>query len=273
MSMLTIVANSTLYVLTGIVAGLMSGLIGIGGGIIVVPALLIIFQYFVKVPADLAIHLATGTSLAAILIISQAAVRAHCRHGIILWSLFKRLAPGIAIGSFFGVLLSTYLSVSWLESLLAVFLLFIAIMLMLNIKYNFRLLHSKLSQPPRVLSSLISFLIGFCSGLLGVGGGVIIVPYLSYYNLEMRQIAPVSALCVTTAAITGTLMFIIMGFHEAGLPAYTTGYIYWPAVISIAIPSILGAFWGARLTYLLSQRQLEYIFIIILLITSIELIL
>ncbi|STX52893.1 permease [Legionella busanensis] len=265
--MLITFLTGALYSFTGIVAGLMSGMIGIGGGIIIVPALLFIFQYIGKMPADLAIHLATGTSLAIILFISQATVRAHYRQGTILWSAFLKLAPGIFMGAFVGVLLSNYLPVIWLERILAFFLLLIAIERI----FNFKLSQPTPHYPPTALNILISFFIGLISGLLGIGGGVLIIPYLSYCGLNIKKITPIAALCIMTAAIVGTIMFIVIGFSEAALPAYSTGYVYWPAVLCVALPSIFSAFWGAKLTYLLSQKHLEYVFIVILLITSIQL--
>ncbi|MGQ3889170.1 sulfite exporter TauE/SafE family protein [Legionella sp. CNM-1927-20] len=261
------ILTTFLYSFTGIVAGLMSGMIGIGGGIIIVPALLFIFQYIGKMPADLAIHLATGTSLATILLISQATVRAHYRRGTILWWTYLKLALGIFLGTFVGVLLSNYLPVIWLERILAFFLLLIAMERIFNLKLKQPTLH----YPSTGLNILISFFIGLISGLLGIGGGVLIIPYLSYCGLDIKKITPIAALCIMTAAIVGTIMFMIIGLSEATLPAYSTGYVYWPAVLCIALPSILGAWWGVKLTYLLSPKHLEYVFILILLITSIQL--
>ncbi|STX30207.1 permease [Legionella beliardensis] len=263
---LALVTNGILYSLAGVIAGLMSGMVGIGGGVIIVPALLIIFQHVVNLPAPLAIHLASGTSLAIIMLTSQAAVRAHYRQGHILWSVYRRLAVGIFLGTFFGVLLANYLPALWLQRILAVFLLILAARMMFNFKVG-------QFNPSPLLNKVISFLIGLSSGLLGIGGGIFIVPYLASCGLEMKKILPVSALCIMTVAVVGTIMFMITGLYQANLPAYTTGYIYWPAVLAIAIPSVIGVSWGVKLTYVLSQKQLEYIFIIVLLITSLHLLL
>jgi uncharacterized membrane protein YfcA len=264
-----LIMNGALYSLAGFIAGLMSGMVGIGGGVIIVPILLIIFQHFVDLPANLAIHLASGTSLAIIMLTSQAAVRAHYRRSSILWLVYRRLVFGLCLGTLIGVLLASYLPAIWLKKILAIFLLFVAI----RMTFNSKLVQSAPHNPSTFLTTVVSFLIGLLSGLLGIGGGVLIVPYLSHCGLEMKKIMPISALCIMTVAMIGTCLFIITGFHQPRLPAYATGYVYWPAVLAIAIPSILAVSWGAKLTYILSQKQLNYIFIIILLITSIHLLL
>lgn len=261
-----IVANGSIYALAGAFAGLMSGIMGIGGGIIVVPALLFIFQHHSAFPPEYTMHFAAGTSLAVMLFTSQSSVRAHFKRSDILWDVYNRLWPGIVLGSITGALLADQMPTHWLQILFGLFLLLVAIKMLSDIHVT------RPHQFPRPwINRLISFLIGCKSGLLGVGGGTVIIPYLSYCGVEMKKIAPVSALCTMTVAVLGTITFIITGSNEAGLPAYTTGYVYWPAVLFVAIPSSFFAPIGANLTYTMPVKQLKYAFIVILFMTALDL--
>ncbi|MFC3908379.1 sulfite exporter TauE/SafE family protein [Legionella dresdenensis] len=254
------------YGLTGVVAGLMSGLLGLGGGLVVVPALATVFKYSHVVPEALAMQAASGTSLAIMVLTSKASISAHYKLGNILWHVYRRLAPGIVIGTIAGALLADSISTGWLKWIFAVFLLAVAFKMAFT--DTVKLTHE---FPRQWINNLMAMVIGSVSGLLGVGGGTLVIPYLSYCGVTMHEIAAVSALCTLTVAVIGSLMFAITGANEAGLPAYATGYIYWPAVIAVAIPSVLTAPVGVRLTYRLPVKQLTYGFIVILVITAINL--
>lgn len=260
--------HGSLYVLAGILAGLVSGIMGIGGGIIVVPALAFIFNHKANFPSDLVMQMAAGTSLAVMFFTSQSAIRMHYKQGVVLWGVYRRLWPGIVAGAISGALLSPALSTFWLRMLFGLFLLFASIKMLVDLRkkemkpYHF---------PPAWANWAINFLIGCVASLLGVGGGAFTVPYLSYCNLEIKKIAPISALSTLTVATIGTVVFIITGSTEPGLPTYSSGFVYWPAVLGIAIPSSIFAPLGAKLTYVLPAKQLKYGFIALLIATSIDL--
>jgi hypothetical protein len=166
-----------------------------------------------------------------------------------------------------GVLLAYQLPTYWLKVLLAIFLFLIAAEMM----FNPNLPHRK-DFPPQWVNRLVGMLIGFKSGLLGIGGGALVIPYLSYCGVERRQTAGVSAMCTLTVALIGTLAVIITGSTESDLPAWATGYVYWPAVFWVAIPSMIFAPIGAHLTYKLPVNHLQHAFIVVLLIAAIDLI-
>lgn len=258
--------DGVLYVVAGVFAGLMSGMMGIGGGIIVVPALLMIFQHNASISADFAMHMAVGTSLAIMIFTSQSSVRAHYKHGDILWSAYRQLAPGIAIGTLVGGILAVFIPTEWLKILLIVFLLVVAAKMF----FDRNAIHPQ-RYPSRWLNALVSFSIGLKSGLLGLGGGLLIVPYLTYSGVNIRKIAAVSALCTLTVSLVGTIVFIMTGIYEPGLPFGSLGYVYLFAVLCMAVPSSLAAPLGARLSYKLPVRQLKYGFIVLLIITAINL--
>lgn len=262
---LELFAYGAIYVSIGVFAGLMAGVLGVGGGIIVVPGLLFIFQMNQLIPGQVAMHVAAGTSLAVMIFTAQASLRTHSQMGEILWSVFKTLWPGIILGTICGALIAELVSTYWLKIIFAVFLIFVAVKMATDLHVEHR------EHFPRLwLNRLVSFLIGMKSGLLGVGGGVLIIPYLTYCGVPVRKIPAVSNLCSFIVAIVGTVVFIITGWDEMKTIPYSTGYIYWPAVILVAIPSSLVAPFGAKLNYVLPVKQLKYGFIVILFITAIR---
>ena len=261
--MITLLLNVVVYALIGAFAGLMAGILGIGGGIVVVPGLVLVFQHSQLIPTDLIMHVAAGTSLAVMILTSQSSLRAHLKLGDVLWTIFNKLWPGIVVGTILGALIATWIPTHWLKIIFAVFLFLVAIKMLTDM----HVAHPE-SFPSKWINRLISFLIGLKSGLLGVGGGVLIVPYLTYCGVGVRKIAAVSNLCTLTVAVVGTMVFMITGQHEMHSIPYSTGYIYWPAVLWVAMSSSLTAPLGARLNYTVPVKQLKYGFILILLITA-----
>ena len=126
MTLTELLASGSVYVLTGIMAGLISGLMGVGGGIIVVPALIFIFNEQTKIPPNLIMQMAAGTSLAVMLFTSQSSIRAHYKQNGILWDVYNRLWPGIILGTISGAFLADKLPTYWIKTLFALFLLLVA---------------------------------------------------------------------------------------------------------------------------------------------------
>jgi uncharacterized membrane protein YfcA len=258
-----IVITLLTYIGIGAFAGLMAGILGIGGGVIVVPGLLFVFEYNGLIPQELAMHTAAATSLAIMILTSQSSLRAHLKINKVLWSVFFSLSPGIIIGTISGALLANIIPTEGLKILFAIFLFLVAIKMITDVHVT----HSH-GFPSPLVHRLVSFLIGLKSGLLGVGGGVLIIPYLTYCGVAIRQMAAISNLCTLTVACIGTFVFIITGWQAMQVIPYATGYVYWPAVLAVAIPSTFFAPVGARLSYTVPQKQMKYGFIVILLITA-----
>lgn len=268
MSISLLLMYAVIYILAGAFAGLMSGTFGIGGGIVVVPALLYIFEFSHAVPSDYVMHFAVGSSLAIMLFTSTAAIYAHSKHGSLLWPVYRGLVLGISIGVVLGALTADIIPTDWLKVIFGLFLLFIAGKMFFGFKVK-----DVHGFPKPWIHQLISFVIGFKSGLLGIGGGALIIPYLTWCGVDTRKIASVSALCTLTVAIIGTIFFLFSGLNKPLPPNHLTlGYLYWPAVILMAIPSMIVAPIGTKLNYVLPVTQLKYIFIVILAITAINMI-
>ncbi|MCZ6925781.1 MAG: sulfite exporter TauE/SafE family protein [Rickettsia endosymbiont of Ixodes persulcatus] len=262
-----ILDGALLYLMLGVVAGILAGLFGIGGGIVVVPALLFIFHHHPFLPQALLMRFAVGTSLAIMLFTTQAAVYSHLKLGGVLWSVYQRLWLGLGVGVLVGSLAANFIPTNWLTTAFGIFLLFV----------SWKMFAGMGTQGPQRfpsvwLTAVVTVTTGFLVGLLGIGGGTLIIPYLTYCGVRPQQIIPVTALCSLTLALIGTLVFMGMGYENYHLPL-TIGYIYWPAVIWVAMSSILFTPIGAKLTYLLPVKQLRFAFVILLLVTSASLLL
>lgn len=255
-----------LYVLIGVFAGFMSGLFGIGGGIVVVPALLYIFQTSLNIPSAQIMRFAVGSSLAIMLLTTLIAVRAHHRLGEIRWSVFKRLWPGILTGVLLGSIAANFLPSHWLKIAFGLFLLFMSWKMLLGVGQQ-----KRQQFPAAWINAAITNVIGFLSGLLGIGGGTLIIPYLTYCGIEPRKITAITLLCSLVIAVVGSIIFIVLGCLETKPMAFSLGYIYWPAVLWVSIPSMLFAPFGVKVTYILPVKQLRYAFVVLLMLTAIDL--
>lgn len=259
--------TDALFLFSGAFVGLLSGALGIGGGVIIVPILLLIFHNTPLFPPELNIHLSIGTSLAIMIFTSQASLRAHFKHGQVLIHIYQRLAFGLGLGILTGGIAAFFIPSEGLKILLVVFLLSVALKMIFDTEAP-----RPQQFPNAFLNALVCFTVGLFSGLLGIGGSLLLLPYLTYCGIETRKITGILALCTMTVSIIGTVVYIITGlFASAPLPAWSTGYIYWPAVVLMAIPGIVTAPIGARLSYVLPVKQLRYAFIVLLIITAINL--
>lgn len=259
---------SFIYLLTGAAAGLLAGLLGIGGGIIVVPILDRIFAYQ-QFPDEIGMHMAIGTSLAIMMFTSLSSSIAYFRRDLIVWPMFYRFTPGLLAGTLSGVWIAKQIPSHHLRSAFAIFLILIALHLFFQYESSRRLKE----QDPRswVLFS-VSFCIGLLSAFFGIGGGMIMVPFFLYCKIPTLKSIGTSAICSVPLALVGTFSYTfidsIKGWHET---PWLIGYIYWPAVMLVVITSVFFAPIGAWLATRLPSATLKRIFAIILLITSVNL--
>ncbi|MBN2646815.1 MAG: sulfite exporter TauE/SafE family protein [Thiotrichales bacterium] len=250
-----------IYLLTGAFVGLAAGLLGIGGGLIIVPVLTSVLAYYMD--STQIVHIAIATSLATIMVTSLSSVRAHHQHGAVRWDAFKLLTFGVLIGAFIGGWVSQYLNARALSILFGVIELLIAINMLLAIKPN----------PSRQLPGLMGntfagVIIGKLSSIVGIGGGTLTTPYLVWNNISMHQAIATSTAVSLPVAVAGTIGFILAGMQAEDLPPYTTGYVYWPAFFGIILTSIFTAPIGARLAHRLPVAPLKRIFGVFLLLLA-----
>ncbi len=247
-----------LYPLAGALVGVIAGLFGVGGGLVIVPLLVFIFHSQGMAPA-LMMHLAIGTSLATIMVTSLSSVRAHHRHGAVLWPVFRRLAPGIVAGTLLGAYIVDQLPNTTLRIIFGVFALLVAAQMGFGVKAA---PHRRL--PGWAGMSIAGAIIGKVSAIIGIGGGTLTVPFLAWCNVGMRQAVATSAACGLPIAVAGTIGFVIAGWNAAPLPAWSTGYIYWPAFAGIAAASAVFAPLGAKLAHTLPAEKLKRYFALLL---------
>lgn len=246
------------YALVGVIAGLIAGLFGVGGGLIIVPALVFGFEAQ-RIAPEVIMHLAVGTSLATIVLTSLSSVYAHHRHGAVLWPVFVRLTPGLLAGTLAGSFVAHLLPTDWLRSFFAVFELSIALYMGLNLKPS---PHREL--PGWAGMSLAGGGIGLISALVGIGGGTMTTPLLTWCRVTIQKAIATSAACGVPIAIGGSLGFLCNGWNAPNLPAASSGYIYWPGVLGIGAFSLLLAPLGAKLAHRLPAARLRQFFALLL---------
>ncbi len=256
-----------LYLALGAFAGVMAGLLGVGGGLIIVPVLAWIFRGQ-QITETVIMHLAIGTSLATIVITSISSVRAHHGRGAVLWPVFWRLTPGIVLGAWLGAVVANALPSIVLGKVFAVFVLAMAAQMGFGAKPA---PHRDLPSRPGMLAA--GGVIGAVSAIVGIGGGSLTVPFLTWCNTSIRQAVATSAACGLPIALAGALGFIVTGWSNPDLPAWSLGYVYGPALIGIAIVSMLSAPLGARLAHTLPTETLKKVFAVFLTVVGIEMLL
>jgi uncharacterized membrane protein YfcA len=221
------------FALTGIFAGFLAGYLGIGGGLVLVPALSWIFSRD-PATAGIAVQMAVATSLATMLFSSLSSVLAHQRRGAILWPIVKLLLPGLLVGALLATVIADRISSTSLGQVFGVFALLVGLQLF---RGSAQMGHRPF--PGRIRCSATGLAIGSVSGLLGIGGGSITVPWLLWHGQQTRNAIATAAACGYPIAVAGTLGFVWLGENTAGTP--TLGYVNLQALLGVAVFSVLGA--------------------------------
>jgi len=251
-----------LFLGLGALVGTIAGLFGVGGGLVIVPALIWGLP-LLRLGGEHTTHLAVGTSLMTIVVTSLAAIRAHHRRGGVLWGSFWRLTPGILAGASLGGLLAGQLDGLMLQRLYGLFALMVGVHLLSRVTAR----RNSLAAGP-LLSGLAGGVIGLVSALVGIGGGTMTVPFLNATGVEMRQAVATSSACGLPIALAGALSFIYVGWGQAGLPWGSSGYVYWPVALIIVATSSLFAPVGAALAHHLPGARLRQVFALFLLLVG-----
>ena len=249
--------------LLGVFTGFLAGLLGIGGGMLMVPFITIILAHQ-GVSADLAVKMAIATSMATIIFTSISSVRAHHKRGAVRWDIVRRLAPGIVIGAAVASLsVFAVLKGGALALLFALFVGFSATQMLLD----------KKPQASRTLPGTVGQLgaggvIGFLSGLVGAGGGFVSVPFMTWCNVAIHNAVATSAALGFPIALANAAGYVISGQGVADLPAGSLGYVYLPALTVIAMTSVLMAPLGVKAAHALPVKSLKRAFALILYVLS-----
>jgi uncharacterized membrane protein YfcA len=255
-----------MYLGLGAFAGVLAGLLGVGGGLVIVPMLTFIF-IAQHMPAEHILHLALGTSLASIMFTSASSLRAHHGRGAVDWLVVRRITPGIMAGTFAGSWVAAQLSTSFLKAFFVIFLYYVAVQMLLDIRPQ---PHRQL--PGRAAMFGVGSLIGGVSSLVGIGGGSMSVPFLVWCNIAMRTAIGTSAAIGFPIALAGAIGYIINGL-TAPLPPHTLGFVYLPALLGVSAASMVTAPLGARLAHSLPTGGLKKIFALLLIVMGTKMLL
>lgn len=241
--------------LLGIGTGFLAGLIGIGGGMLLVPFLTLILSGR-GIPADLSVKMAIATSMATIVFTSISSVRAHHKRGAVRWDIVRSMAPGTVIGGMLASLgVFAILKGTLLALIFAAFVTFSASQMILDKK------PPASRQMPGAVGQLGSGgFIGFLSGLVGAGGGFISVPFLTWCNVSIHNAVATSAALGFPIALANVAGYVLTGQKASGLPAGALGYIWTPALAVVAAGSVLTAPLGARVAHASPVRRLKQVF-------------
>jgi len=246
------------YLGIGALIGFAAGLLGIGGGVVMVPLLVLVFNAY-GVPADHVLHVALGTALAAMMFTSVASMRAHDAHDAVDWKVARAMAPGMLAGSFGAALLAGFIPTRPLAVMFTVFVFYAATSILFDLR------PSTTRQLPGAGGIFTAgAVIGAISSLLAAGGAFMTIPFLAWCGVPLRRAIGTAAANGLPIAIAGTAGYVIQGWDVADRPAWSLGYVYLPALALVVTTSMLGAPLGARLAHRLPVKQLRVIFALLL---------
>lgn len=246
------------YIFLGGFVGFFAGLLGLGGGLIMVPLLVFLFD-----AQQFATHylllMAIGTAMATILFTAVAGARAHHRHGAVNWRIVRDITPGILAGTLVGALLAGLVPVTLLALFFTVFVYYAATQMFLGLK----------PKPARQLPGKAGMfaaggIIGGVSSLVAAGGAVLSIPFMTLCNIKLHEAIGTSAAIGFPIALAGSLGYVLTGMAAGPLPAYSLGFVYLPALAGIVIASVLTAPLGAKVAHRLPVQTLRRIFAVIL---------
>jgi uncharacterized membrane protein YfcA len=242
------------YPVLGVVVGFLAGLLGIGGGAVMVPMLTTFFiaQGF---PQEQVVHMALGTSMAAIVLTSASSMRAHHVHGAVEWRIVRRITPGILVGTFTGAFIASRMNTVPLTLFFACFMAFVVVQMLREAK----------PKPARELPgmpemSAVGLFIGGISALVAIGGGSLSVPFMVWCNVKVRHAIGTSAAIGFPIALSGTIGYLINGWTAVGTQPFTLGYIYLPGLVLVGLVSIFVAPYGAACAHRLPVPMLRKVF-------------
>lgn len=251
----------------GAVVGLMAGLLGIGGGALMVPVLTALFLGQ-GVPAGTVVHLALGTSMAAIILTSVSSLLSHHRRQGVIWSVMGAMAPGVVIGTFAATFLASRLDSAHLALFFAIFMGWVALQMFRNSKPI-----PTRSLPGKPGLAAVGGGIGGISAMVSIGGGSLTVPYLAWHNVPLKQAIGTSAALGLPISLSGSLGYLVNGLSSPLPVTGSVGFVHVPAVILISALSVLTAPFGARLAHTLPVPVLKRLLGILLLVLSVRMLL
>ena len=252
--------------LIGVTSGFLGGLLGIGGGVVIVPALLVLFDLAGLFDAGTATPVAVGTSLGCIIFTSLAAAITQLRAGMVEWRVVRQWSGFLLLGSFAAGFVAPLLPPAVFRGLIGGFLGFVAFVMLTNWKPN-----PHRVMPGRVIGAGLGSVGGFVSGLAGIGGGNVVVPTLVYFNVPMHRATATASTLGVPIAVAGATGYVLAGIeHAAGQLTWMLGYLYLPALTLIVAATVFAAPLGVRAAHRLSPMPLRRAFGALLVVVSLR---
>ncbi|MBK2123702.1 sulfite exporter TauE/SafE family protein [Fangia hongkongensis] len=255
------------YILGGIITGVLSAWVGAGGGAVIIPLMLFICKYQ-GISNAIAIHLSVSTSLGFIMINALYNAYKHYKHGHLITPLLKRAMPAILLGAIVGTIIGKMLNARSIEILLILLLLTSLIKTFSTQKASKQSADSQL--PSKLSCSIFGGLTGALSSIVGVGGSSVVNPYMKHYHYPMKNCAAMSAALAFPIGLFATITMLISSYHIANLPAYSIGYLYLPAFLGLLIGSVIGTHIGVRIVKRCPERISLWLFRLILIFVIID---
>ena len=255
------------FAVAGVLAGITAGLFGVGGGVVIVPALDLVFAAL-GYPEQTSHHVALGTSLATIVFTSISSARAHHKRGAVRWDILKGITPGILAGTLAGAWIASALPTVPLKAFFVLFLFYVSVQMFLDIKPK-----AEREIPGFKGLTGVGGGIGVVSALVGIGGGTMSVPFMAFCNVPMHSAVGTASAIGFPIALAGTIGFITGGLGAENLPPSTLGYVSIPALVGIATMSFLSAPYGAKLAHSLPVKTLKKVFAGFLLLMAVRMLL
>jgi uncharacterized protein len=246
------------YLALGLVIGFFAGMLGIGGGVIIVPLLVFLFtaQHF---PEQRALHLALGTSLASIVFTNLSSVRAHHFRGGVRWDIVIAATPAVIAGTLLGTLLAAWMSSRYLAIIFTLFVFFSSLHM-----WSDRKPKPSRTLPGKLGLSTAGLLVGALCSLVGVGGGILVIPLLTICNVPLINAIGTSAALGLPISTGGALGYVVTGLNQPELPPLSLGYVYIPALVGLVVGSFITVPFGVHLAHSMPVLALKRIFSVIL---------
>ncbi|NOU50453.1 sulfite exporter TauE/SafE family protein [Pseudoalteromonas sp. JBTF-M23] len=247
--------------------GFLAGLLGIGGGLVIVPILSSILLHFAILPAEQVVIAAIATSLASILFTSTSSALAHHKNGNVPWSIAPWIMTGVALGALVSGFMAALLPEHVVRIIFAVTVLLIAIKMFLSSKNS---APKERTLPNKAVLTLFTTLTGGLSAMIGIGGGALLVPLLTFFSIDMKKAIGCASACGIVIALFGTIGYISAGSTQFNLADGFAGFVYLPALAGIVCTSWFTAPLGAKATHHLPVSSIKKIFAVLLVVMAVN---
>ncbi len=249
----------------GAIAGVLAGLLGVGGGIVLVPAFFFLFEQF-GYASDQLMQICLGTSLATIIVTSIRSVQSHHKKGAVDWQLLRQWAPGIAIGAVIGVFAAAQLRSVYLQAIFGSLGVVIAFYMAFG-KAQWRL---KEEMPKGAMGTISSSVIGFTSVLMGIGGGSLGVPFMSLCNVVMHRAVATAAGFGLAIALPSAPAFLLISINAENSPPFTVGAVNFPAFFIVICMTLITTPLGVKLAHAMDPKPLKKVFALFLALVAVN---